>query len=224
MRRLITITTLIALAATLIAPALVWAAGPPAGKGPGATPPGLEKRSSEGRPGGGAAKQDRARAAEAAEAEGDEADGAVDRAERRSEKAERKAERARGAAAGSGAGLSAAEDTSTPEPGAPDADAPAGPAKETGIANALSRIMRNIERAEARVAAGEKSQVPPGLLRVMAKFMGWLGIEADPAPDTDGPGDGDGSQEETGTVGPYDPSDEETGTVGPDDGLIGGGE
>lgn len=61
-----------------------------------------------------------------------------------------------------------------------------GPEKLTGIANALSRIQRNIERAEAKVAAGQKEQVPPGLLRVLEKFMAWLGLApVDPVPPVD---------------------------------------
>lgn len=48
-----------------------------------------------------------------------------------------------------------------------------------GIENALTRIQANILRAEDRVAAGTMRFVPPGLLRVLDKFMGWLGLDGD---------------------------------------------
>lgn len=93
--------------------------------------------------------------------------------------------------------------------------------KRTGIANALSRIQANIARAEAKVAAGTKSQLPPGLLRVMDKFLSWLGLSPDtpseePGDGTDQPEDSaeesatpvpDGSFEPTPTPDPDDPSD-----------------
>ncbi|MCL4553861.1 MAG: hypothetical protein M1617_07200 [Actinobacteria bacterium] len=67
-----------------------------------------------------------------------------------------------------------------------DATPVVDPEKLTGLANALSRIQRNIERAEAKVAAGQKEQVPPGLLRVLEKFLAWLGLApVDPAPPAD---------------------------------------
>ncbi len=91
---------------------------------------------------------------------------------------------------------------------------------EGGIAGALSRIQANIAKAEAKVLAGTKKQVPPGLLRVLAKFMGWLGIVPEEPPADDGPvpDDGlpgelptepDGSELQTGTVDPDQPVDPE---------------
>ncbi len=91
---------------------------------------------------------------------------------------------------------------------------------EGGIAGALSRIQANIAKAEAKVLAGTKKQVPPGLLRVLAKFMGWLGIVPEEPPADDGavPDDGlpgelptepDGSELPTGTVDPDQPVDPE---------------
>lgn len=52
-----------------------------------------------------------------------------------------------------------------------------------GIGNALTSIQANIAKAQAKVAAGTKKRVPPGLLRVLAKFMAWLGLGS-PAPST----------------------------------------
>lgn len=68
--------------------------------------------------------------------------------------------------------------TTAPDPGRTVAG---GSGKPTGITNALARILANIERAEARIASGEQSAVPAGLLGVVAKFMRWLGIEPTPA-------------------------------------------
>lgn len=49
-----------------------------------------------------------------------------------------------------------------------------------GVPNAFSHITRNIEKAMAKVAAGTKKQVPPGLMRVWMKFAGWLGVTSAP--------------------------------------------
>ena len=78
------------------------------------------------------------------------------------------------------------------------------PERKTGIENALSRIQANIARAEGKVAAGQKEQVPPGLLRVMEKFLAWLGLTAvDPVPaDPVTPEDPNGSDETTPSVEP----------------------
>lgn len=106
--------------------------------------------------------------------------------------------------AGDPGGTEEPEDGEEPEPSAEDESGPL-----SGIANALSRIQANIAKAEAKVEAGTKRQVPPGLLKVMAKFMAWLGIAPeepdvpeDPAPEEpDEPGDDD-SEVPTGTVEP----------------------
>ncbi|MFU8890793.1 MAG: hypothetical protein ACNA76_03925 [Anaerosomatales bacterium] len=232
MRRIVALATLIALAATLLVPVAALAkGGPPAGKGPGFTPPGQAKKVA-------APAEEPVVAAEAVGPEGDapEPDGtqarkaekAAEKAEKKSEKAaakaEKKAEKAEWKAVHKPAGTVAAslEESETPEP--EDVGEPAGPAKLTGIANALSRIMANIERAEARVEAGQKSHVPQGLLNVLAKFLGWLGIDAEPEIDADDPAlddpgltdPGNGSDEETSTPLPDDGSEEDTVTVEPE--------
>lgn len=87
--------------------------------------------------------------------------------------------------------------------------------KRTGIANALDRLQANLARMQEDLDAGTRDSLPPGLQRVIAKFMSWLGIEApdeSPLPD-----DGDGSEETSGTV-------ETSITVQPDDGSGDGGE
>lgn len=72
--------------------------------------------------------------------------------------------------------------------------------KRTGTENALFRLQRNLERMQADLDAGTRSSLPQGLQSVIAKFMAWLGIDAD-APDG-GVEDGDGSVEPTGTIEP----------------------
>lgn len=201
MQRIVSLLALVALGASLLVPVAVFAQGPPEGKGPSATPPGLQK------------KAERAVEPDTSE-QGDRDEKRVDKAEQKAEKAEGKVERKAGAAADKDAKRAvreqarAVEETETPEPGTTLADG-----KQTGIANALSRIMRNIERAEARVESGQKSQVPPGLLRVMSKFFGWLGI--DPGTQSPPPDPLDGSSEDTSTVLPDDGSDEDTSTLDP---------
>jgi hypothetical protein len=73
--------------------------------------------------------------------------------------------------------------------------------KRTGIENALERLQRNLARMQADLEAGRRSSLPPGLQRVIAKFMMWLGL-------TPGDGGDGGSEEPTSTVEP-------TGTVEP---------
>jgi hypothetical protein len=80
-------------------------------------------------------------------------------------------------------------------------EAPVREQKRTGIANALERLQRNLARMQAQLDAGQRTSLPLGLQRVIAKFMGWLGLggedpEAPPAED------GDASEEPTGTVEP----------------------
>ena len=57
---------------------------------------------------------------------------------------------------------------------------------------------------QAELDAGERDHLPPGLQRVIAKFMSWLGLSpgdgVDPGDGTDG-SDG-GSDEPTATVEP----------------------
>lgn len=77
-----------------------------------------------------------------------------------------------------------------------------------GIANALSNITRNIEKALAGIADGTRKQVPPGLIRVWQKFAGWLGIDLTTMPGAQPPAGG----ETTGTVEPTS-TVEPTGTI-----------
>lgn len=46
-----------------------------------------------------------------------------------------------------------------------------------GIPNAFARITSNLEKSLAKIAAGKKAQLPPGLVSVWQKFAGWLGID-----------------------------------------------
>lgn len=87
--------------------------------------------------------------------------------------------------------------------------------KRTGIENALDHIMANIAKANAKVEDGTKKHVPPGLLRVMDKFISWLGLTpepTEPAPD----GADDMSDETSATPDPG--SGEESSTVIPVEG------
>jgi hypothetical protein len=227
MKKLVSFALLISLSLMLVVPVAALAkGGPPEGKGPGFTPPGQTKKAAA--TAGAAASAAESEAEEPAE-ESAPAGKAAKKAEKQEAKPEKAAEKAEKAAvkaavkaeqkgsheAPVAAMVAASEESETP---APDAEEPAEPAKLTGIANALSRIMANIERAEARVAAGEKSAVPPGLLKVLAKFMGWLGIDAEPDPEPGVTDPTEGSEEETGTPVPGEGSEEETGTLLPDEG------
>jgi hypothetical protein len=85
--------------------------------------------------------------------------------------------------------------------GSAEASAPAAPTKLTGIANALSHIQANLARMQARVDAGVRRQLPSGLLGVVQKFMAWLGLA--PAPVSGGSGgETTGTVEPTGTIEP----------------------
>jgi hypothetical protein len=92
--------------------------------------------------------------------------------------------------------------------------------KKTGIANAFSRIERNLVRAQDKVLAGTKKMLPPGLVRVYEKFLGWLGLSPEDSilndwadPGADGVDEPDGSEEDTQTPDPRDGSSEDTTTV-----------
>jgi hypothetical protein len=211
MRKIVALATLIALAATLIVPAVALAkGGPPAGK----TPPGQARKAAP--PNEAAVANETEETVEATDA----------KAARKAEKAEVKSAAKAGKEADKAvkaevkaavkSGPEYVELHSVEESGTPDGD-PEAPAKLTGIANALSRIMANIERAEARVAAGEKSQVPPGLLKVLSKFLGWLGIDGELEPGSGEPEMPDnGSDEETSTPLPDNGSEEDTTTITPE--------
>jgi hypothetical protein len=239
MRRIVALATLIALAATLIVPVAALAkGGPPAGKGPGFTPPGQAKKAVA--PVEPSAAEETEEPAEETPATNAKEAGKAAGLGKAAGKVPAHAAEAIGKAAGAEdvadtdeaveGTVSAMEETVTPEPEEgeepeeEEADKPSDTGKMFGIANALSRIMANIERAEAKVAAGQKSQVPPGLLKVMAKFLGWLGFEAEPELDTEEPGTeepgltdpGEGSEEETSTPNPDEGSEEDTVTIEPE--------
>ena len=119
-------------------------------------------------------------------------------------KRQQQASREASTAAGGDAPMAAEETSVSPGP------------RRTGIANALSRLQRNLERMQADLDAGTRGSLPTGLQSVIAKFMAWLGIEAgDPGmtPDDDGSVELMGTVEPTGTVVP-------TGTVEAD--IVGG--
>lgn len=229
MRRTVAYVVLIALAASLAVPAVVFAKGPPGGKGPDFTPPGQEKKAERTQERSSLSGNDDSRASgppaavlekKASKAQERE-EKAEQKAEQAAQKAERKPNQKPGPRENAGSALDGGESTQvslvsedeTTTPDVPDANEEPRP---RGVENALGRILANIERAEARVEAGQRTSVPPGLLRVAAKFLGWLGIDADDGPDAPDDTNGTGpSDEETGTVDPPDGSDEETSTVGP---------
>lgn len=95
----------------------------------------------------------------------------------------------------------AEEATETPEGEEPDGRIQEG--KRTGIANALARLQANLARMQAQMDAGQRKGLPPGLQRVIAKFLGWLGLDGAPVDELPG-GDDDGavSDEPTETVEP----------------------
>lgn len=99
----------------------------------------------------------------------------------------------------------------------PDGQEPGTQLRErdrAGIANALERLQSNLARMQAQLEAGQRRGLPPGLQRVIAKFLGWLGLDGGAAEE---PSDGGPSEEPTGTVEPT-ATVEPTGTVDP--GLV----
>lgn len=98
------------------------------------------------------------------------------------------------------------------EPGGSNETSPTAEVKRTGVENALSRLQRNLERMQAQLESGERSGLPEGIQRAIAKFMSWLGIDptSAEAENTD-----EGSDETSGTVEPEpadDADDEAAGT------------
>ena len=86
-----------------------------------------------------------------------------------------------------------------------------------GIENALTKLQDNLARMQAELEAGTRTNLPPGLQRVIAKFLSWLGIVPDDGGDIPDDGDEPGDSDETsGTVEPGD-SDETSDTVEPGD-------
>lgn len=214
MKRLTALLTTITVVVALVVPAMAFAkGGPPPGKGPAAAPgqqkaaPGPERLS-----GAESDVADMKTTGDSAAMSGRER-GQQRAAQAREQASVRKEARASGRLDG-GAAASTGEPV---DPGEADADiedgarGPSEDGKRRGIANALSRIMANIERAEARVEAGNQPSVPAGLLKVMSRFFWWFGIDAGAEPGFDTPG----SDEETSTPGPI--SDDDTSTVDPVD-------
>ncbi len=106
-------------------------------------------------------------------------------------------------------GAEAAEsDGEATEPEAGE-DGPTVEPKRTGIENALASVQRNLERMQTQIDEGSRSDLPPGLQKVMLKFMAWLGM----SPDDGTVGDGDGATD-----------GDSAGTAGNDDGTETGGE
>jgi hypothetical protein len=52
----------------------------------------------------------------------------------------------------------------------------------SGVNTAFSRITANLEKSAAKVAAGRKKQLPPGLVRVWLNFAAWLGVDPSTIP------------------------------------------
>lgn len=109
-------------------------------------------------------------------------------------------------------GVSASEEPSgSSEPSASvEPSVPTGP----GIANAMTRITANLEKSLAKMAAGKKKQLPPGLVRVWMKFAAWLGIDPTTRPGYVAPVEPTATVEPTSTVEPT-PTAEPTPTVDP---------
>lgn len=133
------------------------------------------------------------------------------KAAKRAEKEQRKAEKRLHKQAWKSAGGAAASLDASPTP---ESEETSPTVKKTGIANALSHVQANLERAAAR------GKIPPGLARVVAKFMSWLGLTPDDAAPVDQPG----SDETSPTVPPsgetsptLPPSDETSPAVPPSD-------
>lgn len=214
LKRSVLMVACVALTVALLMPAIALAGN---GKGPGSAPGKLKQAA-------GAAKADAAKGKAPGKAKGPDTDAAGSKAETKAAKSAAKAASKEAKAAqkqlkrigaGSVETTGSDEPTGSTEPteSAEPTGAPRPGAK--GLANALGRIQANIAKAEAKIAAGTKKQIPPGLLKALAKFMGWLGIVPDDPglPDdsaSDPPADpGDGSENETLT--PI-PSGDESGT------------
>lgn len=88
--------------------------------------------------------------------------------------------------------------------------------KLTGIANALSRLQRNLARKQAQFEAGKGGGLPAGLQSTIAKFMSWLGM--DPADEVEG--DDDESSETSPTVEPEDDPADGSEDLPEDDGAL----
>lgn len=161
MRRPIITLLVLVVSAALVMPAIATAAGgPPEGKGkPASTAKGGSPEFKDARKAEKSALKDARKAQKAAA---------------KAEKAQRKAERL-------AAGVLEADES---EGASPSVDA--SPSTEgtksvgAGVANALSRITRNIERRIEKF--GWDAGVPMGLMRVWMKFSTWLGNDTGAPP------------------------------------------
>lgn len=118
----------------------------------------------------------------------------------------KKAKKAKRAATAAtvGAAVTTGSDTATETAGASEENSATegSPATETAgpdVSNAFARITANLEKSLAKIAAGKKTQLPPGLVRVWQKFAGWLGVDPANMPGTPTTAPG-GSVDETGSV------------------------
>lgn len=182
MKRGISVLIMVALVATLAVPVAAFAKGPEKAKG-------YESAVAKGKP--------------------DHSQKAADKDARKAEKAaakeERKAEKAASKAA-RGMEASEIESGSVDASGSTVASVTAGP----GVSNAFTRITANLEKSLAKIAAGKKRQLPPGLVRVWLKFASWLGVDPSTMPGNDV----GVSEEPTSTIEPTS-TVEPTGTVVP---------
>lgn len=114
------------------------------------------------------------------------ADNAARKATHRAEKATRRAQRsALRASRDASKTMDADETTESVEPSGsvePTRSVDATASASHGRLRSFDRITRNIEKSIAKIEAGQKSQIPPGLMRVWLKFAEWLGIDPSTMP------------------------------------------
>lgn len=143
--------------------------------------------------------------AAATKAKGDKAAEKTERAAskeaRQQTKAERKSAKSAAKAERKSAAGAALEDSAS-------VDASGSVEATPSVSNAFTRITTNLEKSLAKIAAGKKTQLPPGLVRVWMKFASWLGVDPTTMPGTisvtPDPPTGETTQtaEPTGTVTP----------------------
>ncbi len=107
------------------------------------------------------------------------------KADRKAAKVAAKEARKAAKAAAIGAGALAASDD---ESGSvePSESVEGTKAVGPGVSNAFSRITANLEKSLAKIEAGTKKQLPPGLVKVWMKFAGWLGVDPATMPGASG--------------------------------------
>lgn len=191
MKKLVAIILCVVLAAMLVVPAAFAGEGQSQGKGKESAP-GQQKKAEDAEDEAAAKKEAKDKGSKAEESE--EVTGDAEGKGKAKGKSEDKgknqgAEKGKGSEDASGTPKRSKEESGTTE------------RKRTGIENAFDRISANIAKAEQKVADGTKKQVPPGLLNVYEKFLGWLGL-ADAVEGGEADGDGSGSGESTQTPEP----------------------